>query len=284
MNRKLRLLLVAATLLASPLVSALPGFARSARAAPGTPSQTKDEAPGGKALAKKPRNAKTEVPIVAYAYSAEGAPGKTFGAYGYGLELAAEGQDSVFGGGVTAWGAPIDRLTIVADAPRDVSGRFTPSLAVLGRILGERSRGWALGALGKWKAEGFGVGPHGDEIESEIEAGVLFSLLAAGFHLDTNALGGFGTGPAGEADVEARLRFGYDVHRLIWLGMDGQVRLRVAGPKYLPNGRTWDFVSAAQILVGDGHFFGAFTAGPTTMGLISDSVGVTAMLSAGGAI
>lgn len=231
----------------------------------------------------KQRDAKGEVPIVAYAYDAQGAPAKTFGAYGYGLGLAAAGQDAVLGGGVTAWGAPIDRLTLIADASRDVSGRFTPSVAVAFRVLGSRLEEWALGVLGKWKAEGFGVGPNGDEIESEIEGGVLFTYGASGWHLDTNAMVGGGTGPAGEMDAEGRLRAGYDLSRLVWLGVDGQVRFRLAGPKYLPNGRTWDFASGVQTMVGGPHFFGAFTAGPSTMGVLTDNVGVTALLSAGGA-
>ncbi|HEX5101664.1 MAG TPA: hypothetical protein VFV94_19265 [Polyangiaceae bacterium] len=249
------------------------------------PTRPKDDGEaGGEKTKEKPRDAKSEVPITAYAYDAKGAPEKTVGAYGYGLGLAASGQDTSLGGGVTAWGSPIDRLTIVGDAPRDVSGRFTPSLALIGRLLGGEAAGWALGALGKWKAEGFGVGPHGDEIESEIEGGFLVSFDDSGWHLDTNALAGFGTGPAGEADAEGRLRLGYDVSRLVWLGVDGQARVRLAGPKYLPNGRIWDFAAGPQVSVGTKHFFGAFTAGPATMGLVSDNVGFNAILSAGGAL
>jgi hypothetical protein len=249
------------------------------------PAHAKDESGAGeddRSVAK--RDVKGSVPIVAYAYSARGAPAKTVGAYGYGLALDASGQDAVLGGGVTVWGSPVDRLTLIADAPRDISGRFTPSVAVTGRILGKPERGWTFGLLGKWKAEGFGVGPHGDEIESELEGGLLLSLNDDVWHLDLNALGGGGTGPAGEADTEARARFGYDLGRLVRLGLDGQVRFRVAGPKYLPNGRTWDFVAASQLMVGSSNFFGAFTAGPTTMGVQSEAVGGTAVLSFGGSI
>jgi hypothetical protein len=261
-------------------------FAQGSDQAPASSlrSRSKDESNDVEKQPPKSRDAKGEAPIIAYAYSAQGAPAKTVGAYGYGLGLAAQGQDPGFGGGVTAWGSPVDRLTVVADAPSDVSGRFTPSLALLGRILGGRPEGWALGVLGKWKAEGFGVGPHGDEIESELEGGALFSLEESGFRLDTNALAGMGTGPAGEADAEARLRFGYQFGRLTWLGIDGQTRVRLEGPKYLPNGRIWDFATGAQVTVGPSHFFGAFTAGPTTMGLTSDTVGFTAILTAGGAL
>jgi hypothetical protein len=279
-------LLVAATL-AGVLASSPTVWAQTEEQPPVRywPTTSKDESEGGAdKTAKEPRDAKCEAPIVAFAYDAKGAPEKTGGAYGYGLGLAASGQDTSVGGGVTVWGSPIDRITLIGDAPQDVSGRFTPSVAAIGRMLGGAKEHYSLGALGKWKAEGFGVGPHGDEIESEIEGGLLFSLDQAGFHLDSNALAGVGTGPAGEADAEARLRFGYDVHRLVWLGVDGQARLRLAGPKYLPNGRIWDFAAGPQITVGQSHFFGAFTCGPATMGLVSDTVGVTAVLSAGGAL
>jgi hypothetical protein len=251
------------------------------RAAPARPSDATEDA---RDQTKERRDRKGDIPIVAYAYAADGAPEKTVGAYGYGLGLAASGQDNALGGGVTVWGSPIDRLTLIGDAPSDLSGRFTPSVALIGRILGGRKAGYALGALAKWKAEGFGVGPHGDEIESEIEGGALFSLEKSKVHLDANGLFGGGTGPAGEMDAEARLRLGYDVHRLVWLGIDGQARIRVAGPKTLPNGRIWDFAAGPQVLVGASHFFGSLTAGPTTMRLVTDAVGFSAMVSLGGAM
>ncbi len=270
-----------ATLALAPRARAEEANEPFVRAAPLRPS---DQAEDARDEAAAYRDRKGDIPIVAYAYSADGAPAKTVGAYGYGLGLAAKGQDSALGGGVTVWGSPIDRLTLIGDAPSDLSGRFTPSVALIGRILGGAAKGYALGALAKWKAEGFGVGPHGDEIESEIEGGALFSFESAGFHLDANALFGGGTGPAGEMDAEARLRLGYDVHRLVWLGVDGQTRMRVAGPKTLPNGRIWDFAAGPQVLVGVSHFFGALTAGPTTTGLTTDAICVSAMLSVGGAM
>jgi hypothetical protein len=66
--------------------------------------------------------------------------------------------------------------------------------------------------------------------------------------------------------------------------LDGQFRLRVAGPKYLPNGRSWDFAAGAQTVVGNQHFFGAFTFGPSTMGVLTRAVGVVGMLALGGTI
>jgi len=232
--------------------------------------------------AERPRDTRQDVPIVAYAYSAQGAAPKSVGAYGYGLALAAAGQDAVLGGGATVWGSPIDRLTLIGDASRDVSGRFTPSVAAMGRLYGSRGEAFTLGVLGKWKAEGFGVGPHGDEIESELEGGVLATLLAGRFHLDSNVLAGGALGGSGEADVEARIRPGFDLGRLVRLGLDSQFRVRVAGPKYLPNGRIWDFAAGAQTVVGNQSFFGAFTFGPSTTGVLTNDIGVTGMLALGG--
>jgi hypothetical protein len=83
-------------------------------------------------------------------------------------------------------------------------------------------------------------------------------------------------------DAEGRLRFGYDLGRLVRLGVDGQTRVRVGGPKYLPNGKIWDFAAGPQVFVGSDAFYGVVTAGPATMGLTSAAVGFSAVLAVGG--
>jgi hypothetical protein len=230
-------------------------------------------------------------PNVAYAYSASGAAARTVGAQAYGLGVGAGRQRTVVGGGVTAWGSPLDRLTIIGNAERDVFGDFAPSLAVIGRLFGRRSEGWSLGALGKLKMEGFGGGsPAGagtppktpGEIEGEIETGLLASYNAARIHLDLNAIVGMGTGDDGEVDSEGRVRVGYDVARIVRLGLDSQARARLHGPRYLPNGRVWDFAAGLQAMLGTNIFFGTLTAGPATMGLLSDRLGWNAIVSVGG--
>jgi hypothetical protein len=247
------------------------------------PSHASDEVSGEKApTAPPPRDVRREVPIVAFTYNAAGVSAKSVGAQGYALGLAASGQDAVLGGGATVWGSPIQRLTLIADAQRNVWGNFSPSAAVLVRLLGEGNDGWCLGALGKFKVDGFASGPNHDEVESEVELGALVSFARFGWHLDVNSIMGRGTGDDGETDAEARLRFSRDLGRYIRLGLDGQTRFRLAGPKYLPNGRTWDFAAGPQVLVGSDHFYGSFTTGPSTMGLTSDSVGATALLAFGG--
>jgi hypothetical protein len=247
------------------------------------PTHTADESTGtSSAASAPPRDTRNEVPIVAYTYNAAGAPAKTVGAQGYGVGMAASGQDAVLGGGVSVWGAPIDRLTLVGDASRNVWGNFAPSAAVVVRILGDGRKGFTLGGLGKFKVDGFASGPKHDEVETELEIGALGSFAGSGWHLDLNTIMGRGLGDDGEMDAEGRFRVGYDVGRFVRLGLDSQGRVRVAGPKYLPNGRTWDFAAGTQVTVAVSRFFGAFTAGPTTMGLVSDSVGASAVLSFGG--
>jgi hypothetical protein len=232
------------------------------------------------------RDAKGEVPITAFTYSAYGAPARTIGAQGYGLGLAGPGQRATAGGGIMAWGSPIDRLTLVVDAPRNVYllDHFAPSAAAIVRILGKPGDGFSLGAIGKYKVEGFGTDKNGDT-ESEIESGLLFSYVKSGFHADLNTLTGFGMTEEGEIDTEGRLRLGYDVTSLLRVGVDGQGRYRLAGSKRLLNGALWDFAGGPQVMIGTSHFFGALTGGPTTMGLTKSSVvGWTLVASLGAAL
>lgn len=263
--------------------------AASAESAPGPhywPAHPDDRASAApspsSSEARDTKDTRREVPIVAYAYSATGAPAKSVGAQGYGIGLAASGQDAVLGGGAAVWGAPVERLTLIGDASRNVWGNFSPSAAAVVRIAGNADRGFSFGALGKFKIDGFAAGPDHDEVESELELGALGSFVQAGWHLDLNAIAGRGLGDEGETDAEGRFRVGYDLGRYVRFGLDSQGRVRLAGRKYLPNGRTWDFAAGTQVMVVMNRFFGAFTAGPTTMGLVSDSVGASAILSFGG--
>jgi hypothetical protein len=225
------------------------------------------------------RDVRRDVPIVAYAYGAAGAPAGSVGAAGYGLAAAASKQSAIVGGGATAWGSPIDRLTLVGDAQRDAFGNFAPSFAAVVRLVGAAERGFSLGALGKFKVDGFHAGAEHDEIESEVEAGLLASYAGAATHLDANLIGGHGTGDDGETDVEGRLRAGRDLGRFVRLGVDSQLRVRATGPRVL--GRTWDFVAGPQVVVGTRSFYASLTSGPTTVG-IADGVGWSGLVSVGG--
>lgn len=259
-------------------VSACTGVALLLVAGPVTATGPRES--GTEMASSVPRDAKAEIPTLAFAYSAFGTRVGTYGALGYATGLSG-GGDSAAGGGILGWGSPLDRLTLVADAPRDayLEGRFAPSVAGLIRALGAPGRGFALSFLAKYKVEGFGTDPEG-EVESELEGGVLVSYADAGFHLDLNAITGFGLTEEGEIDTEARARFGYDASRWVRIGLDGQGRYRLAGTRMLLNGESYDFAGGPQVAVGAGSFFGALTAGPTTMGIASrNTVGASAMLS-----
>jgi hypothetical protein len=236
------------------------------------------DASGG---ARPEPDVKGEIPIVAYAYTAHGATAGKVGVQAYGVGVGGRDQRATLGGGGMVWAAPIDRLTLVADGSRDVTGNFAPSAAAIVRLLGTADDGFSLGALGKFKVEGFGTGPGG-ETESEIEGGLLLSYAKYGWHMDLNAITGFGTGDDGEIDAEGRLRAAHDVGRFVRVGIDGQARYRMAGDKKLPGNRAGDFVVGPQVLVGSSALFGSLTGGVATMG-VANQLGWTSVLAIGGA-
>jgi hypothetical protein len=228
------------------------------------------------------RDATANTPIVAYTYAAHGVQQGTVGGLGYGSSLTGN-RKATFGGGGMVWGAPLTRLTLVGDFARDVFGNFAPSAAAIVPLLGDRSGGFSLAALGKFKVEGFAMGPN-KEVESELETGLLLGYDRAGWHLDLNAITGFGLGDDGEIDTEGRLRVGYDVTSAFRLGLDGQGRYRLNGTNRLPGNRSGDFVVGPQAMLGSRHLFGALTAGPTSMGITDGdrAVGFSTVLSVGG--
>lgn len=246
------------------------GAARLAAAAP----TEVDETPPS-AATPEPLGAKDAAPLGAFAYDAKGMGQKGLGVATYGLGT----KGGPLGGGATVFGAPTDSVTIVADARRDLVGRFTPSAAVVVRLLGANT-GWSLGVLGKFKIDGFARGPN-DELESELESGVLVSFHGRGLHVDLNAIAGAGLGDEGEVDGEGRARLGLDVAPFLRVGLDGQLRARLRGTERLPGGRTWDFAAGPQVLVGNQSFFAGVTAGPSTTGVAS-GVGFMGQVTVGG--
>jgi hypothetical protein len=265
---------VESTLLIAALGVGSAAIPATARAADDANGATEGAAP-------EVRTAPTSIPITAYTYNANGAPSGTVGAMAYGVGNSGAESNARLGGGGSVWASPIDRLTIVADAKRDVTAEFTPSVAAIVRLLGTPNQGWSLGALGKFKIDGFARGPN-KEVETEAETGVLLSYGKGRYHLDVNALYGVGLGDDGEMDAEGRLRLGVDVVPMVRLGIDEQARFRLKGVNNLPGDRTWDFAGGPQVLVSWKNFFGALTAGPTTMGVIDKRVGWMAIASLGG--
>jgi hypothetical protein len=229
--------------------------------------------------AQKPKpSAANEIPITAYAYST-GVRSGTVGAMGTGSGLV-YGSTSTLGGGGTVWGSPLSGLALIADAQRDVTGKFVPSAAVLVRLLGDHTNGWSLGALGKFKVDGFTRGKDG-EVETEVESGAVLSFVRERVHFDLNGILGFGLGDDGDRDGEGRLRFGVDLTSFLRLGIDEQARFKLGGVQKLPGNRTWDIAGGPQVLVHWKNFFGAVTAGPTTMGVIDPHAGWMALVSVG---
>ncbi len=264
MSTKFQLAVVAVSLvlpsLAQPSIARADGFAT-------------EVSPGSTASA---RDARDDVPQLNYAYSAFGSDPMRFGALGFGAVSGGARSPADAGGGARMWGSPIERLTLQVNAQRLLNGEgeFAPSASAMVRILGSRAAGWALSALGTYKAEGF------DSLGGEAELGFLGSAASHGWHADLNTILGTGL-EGGELDGEARARAGYDLTKWFRLGADGQVRYRMAGDTRLVGGRTWDAVLGPQAVVGVGHFFGALSGGPTTMGIAS-GVGWTAVATVGG--
>jgi hypothetical protein len=229
-----------------------------------------------------------QIPIAAYTYSAAGVGGPNLGAYGYfnflaGAKLGATSGSAVPAGGVLVYGAPIDRVTLVIDGSRStINGAFAPSFAAIVRPVGHADRGFSLGLLAKYKIESFGDPDlPNSELEHEVEGGLLIGYAAAHWHLDGNAIVGFGLNDSHEVDVEGRLRVGRDLGERVRIGIDGQVRGRAHGTELLAGNRTADFQAGPQLLVGLGHFYTMLTAGPSTTG-VGSGVGFTTIAAVGG--
>jgi hypothetical protein len=222
------------------------------------------------------RNLPQDVPLVAYTSNAFGGDAATLGVSGFTETRASSSRtQGLANGGLRVFGTPIDRLTIMLDAQRrEENNEFAPSLTAQVRLLGSTKEGWALSALGRYKTEGFA------EFGGELEGGVLFSASNLGFHVDTNLIAG-GDFDGGESDGEFLARGGYDLTRFLRVGAEGRGRYRLSGTAKLPGNRAWDAFGGAQLMAFADHYFGAVTAGPSTVG-ISDSIGWSIILNVGG--
>jgi hypothetical protein len=231
---------------------------------------------------RAPADPRLAAPTVAFAYSVPDDRAGSVGALAYGTATTTATRPTL-GGGALLFGSPVDRLTLVGDFGRNTFGRFAPSAAGLFRIAGRANEGFSLAGLAKYKIEGFGVGPK-NEIESELEGGLVASYAQGGLHADVNGVTGFGLGDEGEVDAEGRARVGYDIGSHVRLGLDGQARYRLRGTFQLPGNRDGDYAFGPQTIVAFGRILAAFTAGPSSMGLVDGSraIGWTSFLSVGG--
>jgi hypothetical protein len=163
-------------------------------------------------------------------------------------------------GGLRIWGSFLDRLTVQGDVVNRDSGRFRPSLAVVGRILGDRRRGWGLALLSRYRTEGLTT------FEGEIEAGLLGSFAQQRLHLDLGLVAGAGLEEE-ETDAEAQLRFGYNFWDALRVGFEGRVRRELGEEEResavaSEHGGEWDAFAGAQATLAWDHFFGLVTCGP----------------------
>jgi len=219
---------------------------------------------------------RVDVPVMAFTHSAFGTRARKFGAHGFGSAQWAEGG-SLGRGGLTAYGSPFDRLTLLATGERRLDGRYGPSASLAYRVLGSVEQGWSLAAMGTYKAEGFA------QVEGEIELGALFSVARGGWHLDVNGVAGGGLEASEEFDSEMKLRAGYDATDWLTVGFDGRGRYRLRGPLLLAGGRNWYVIGGPQVTASWSRFYGSALVGPTTVG-IGSGVGAVSWLTVGGVL
>jgi hypothetical protein len=239
-----------------------------AASAPSAPNDQNQSAPSA------PSDVRTDVPVIFLTHSAFGSRGGKIGAQGFGYGTAASTGGSG-GGGLTLYGSPVNRLTLLGTGERRADGTYAPSASLAVRILGSVEDGWALGAMGTYKAEGF------SNLEGEIEVGALFSILRDRWHFDANAVAGGGLEETEEFDAEGKLRVGYDVVDWLRLGLDSRLRYRLRGPMKLPGGRDADVIAGAQAIASWSQFYAAIFAGPSTVDVASGT-GFAGSLTAGG--
>jgi hypothetical protein len=196
--------------------------------------------------------------------------------------LAISNSDERARVGVLLGGSPLKDLTLHGMVGRDGKGHFAPWLAAQYTILGGGTRRHALGALAQYKTEGF------TEAGGELELGALFSLRPGLFFIDLAAIVGIGLEEEGEegkegeeegeADGEAKLRFGYQLFEPLRIGAVGRLRKRLEGERGLAGGKTWDFIGGAEAVASFGPCAVSASGGPSTVGVAS-GVGAYGMLS-----
>ena len=155
--------------------------------------------------------------------------------------------------------------------PRNVSKDFSPSAAAIVRLYGNGGEGLTLGALGKFESTGrqrTGRRRGRERGRSRRPPVVRVGRLSISTSTRSTALG---SATKGRVDSEGRLRIGYHLGTWARVGVDGQARVRVAGPLTLANGRfRGTSPQGRRCSPIRATSSGAATAGPTTMGLVSD--------------
>jgi len=68
-------------------------------------------------------------------------------------------------------------------------------------------------------------------------------------------------------DGELKAYAGYDVTSFMRVGLDGRMRVRMAGQAKLPGDRLGDLIGGPEVLFGYSRLFFAATGGPSTVGV-----------------
>lgn len=174
-------------------------------------------------------------------------------------------------GGLILGGAPLQRMTVHGFIGRDEAGHISPEITGHYQFLGDVEAGYAVGALARYKTEGF------TEAGGEAELGLTAGWVQRRVHLDLNTIIGFGLeegeggelggeeGEEGELDGEVRLRFGVDAASFLRLGAAGQIRSRFEGERTLAGGRSWDVQGGPTLWAWFERFAFCLSGGPTTL-------------------
>lgn len=226
----------------------------------------------------RPQSSAERAPLVLFTNDAKGGTTGTYGAASVGL--ATFGVDgnvpsgNALGGGVRIWGTPVAPLTFVLEGMRRDSGDFAPAVTLVASLYGSEDSTFSLGALGRYKAEGFA------EIEGEIEAGLLTSFAFTRVDVDVNLIAGRGFEEE-ETDAEALARVGYAVLPQLQLGAEGRARVRAWGEAALAGGRRWDAFGGPSVTLRGQYVFASFMTGPSNTG-VAGGLGWLSVLAVGG--
>lgn len=226
-----------------------------------------------------PREVRDGAPRLGLTEGPFGLAGGTMWAAAVGGGTSAGKGQSYGEGGVLVGGAPIDRLTLHVFGGRTSDGRWAPDATAHVTFLGSTRDGYALGALARYKLEGF------SEAGGEVELGLTGGLRTRRFYLDVNAI--FGAGleeeEGGEMDGELKLRTGIAATDALRVGIDGRARKRMNGSRTLAGNKTWDALGGPQISLALGSLYCAVQGGATTVS-IADGVGVFGLATVGATV
>jgi len=227
------------------------------------------------------RSLAANTPVVGYTYHASGARNRMLGVQAYGGTFTDSTAPASLTGGGLVWGSPFERLTLLAEGQRTLTGDFKPAAGAIIHVATIQT--FSIGVLGRLKLQGFAAAP-GAEVESEAELGALLSLASGAWFAHWNGIMGKGLDGEGETDVESRLRLGRQFGSWVQFGIDTQLRKRLIAPKASSNGPSFDFAAGLEVAVGDSALYAVLTTGPSSIGREDAGLGWASLASVGGCV